>query len=370
MLVDVADKVNELEDGAIKMKTDNVKKLLCCVAALLLILSSCFMLPIEDPVPPPPVTQAAEAPTFSTITITRGDVVRDEIVVASQIQGRNEPQTFNICGLYLRGIYVNMGDYVQEGDIIASLYSPELQERLQSALRQEEWLRLNLSQLGERQAISRRIAAVSGFPMDNTPYNQERTRLEWELDLLFSELEFLQRENDLLYLHASTDGIISRVLTYEPGLVLTEWTHVAVITDQAQPIFRVTSAEAAPAMGIGDYFILTIEDKLLLSVVIDPDEWEVPGGAFYDREIFLIFAEEMPDISPNSRGNIYVLIDKAENVIFLPHHAVHYAGGRAFVFVLSDSGLRVLRDIEIGLKGNTTYEIVSGLEEGELVVIN
>jgi hypothetical protein len=38
-----------------------------------------------------------------------------------------------------------------------------------------------------------------------------------------------------------------------------------------------------------------------------------------------------------------------------------------FVYVLHD-GVRSIRDIEIGLEGNTTTQVTSGLAEGEEVI--
>ena len=126
------------------------------------LITGCFALPVEDPVPPAPIAPVTEARLFRTIPVIRGDVVRYINAMAVYVPGREERHNFDINGLLFRGIYVNVGDYVQQGDVLASLYNPDIQNRLQAAQRREELLRLGLTQLGQRQASSQRIAAASG----------------------------------------------------------------------------------------------------------------------------------------------------------------------------------------------------------------
>ena len=55
------------------------------------------------------------------------------------------------------------------------------------------------------------------------------------------------------------------------------------------------------------------------------------------------------------------------NVVWLPPDAVRNAGGRTFVIINSDSGPKRV-DVEIGLETRDRVEIVSGIDEGQVVV--
>ncbi|MCL2527001.1 MAG: hypothetical protein FWE42_01185 [Defluviitaleaceae bacterium] len=345
-----------------------MKKLTAIAICLLIILTGCFMLPVEDPVLPIPIAPVAEAHMFRTIPVMRGDVVRDLNPMATHIPSGEERHIFDISGLFFRGIYVSAGDYVQEGDVLASLYNPDIQSRLQAATRREEWLQLSLTQVGQRQAATRRIAAASGTAMDNAPYNQERTRLQGDLNLLEDELEFLQRENSRLYLHASISGTVTQVIPFAAGLVSAEGVSVATIAGHSLPVFRISHAEAAPVMDVGDYFPLTIGDEVYLAVVIDPVEWNLNPGR--EQDVFLAFAEEAPELPPRPRASVHVFIAEERDVLFIPIRAVQRIDDRAFVFTLDANGVRAIRDIEVGLRGNTSYEVINGLLEGELVIID
>jgi hypothetical protein len=79
--------------------------------------------------------------------------------------------------------------------------------------------------------------------------------------------------------------------------------------------------------------------------------------------------------SPPSK-NTYQLGDKLtvtiqlaskQHILWLPPEAVRSVGGRTFVIINSNSGPQRV-DIEIGLQTNDMVEIVSGLEEGQVVV--
>jgi multidrug efflux pump subunit AcrA (membrane-fusion protein) len=64
---------------------------------------------------------------------------------------------------------------------------------------------------------------------------------------------------------------------------------------------------------------------------------------------------------------VVVLLASKEGALWLPPDAIRSAGGRTFVIINSDNGPKRV-DIEIGLQTRDRVEIVSGLEEGQVVV--
>lgn len=65
--------------------------------------------------------------------------------------------------------------------------------------------------------------------------------------------------------------------------------------------------------------------------------------------------------------DIEMPLDVRENVLWLPPAAINTFQNRTFVVLLTPEGERV-RDIEIGLQTDDRVEVVSGLEEGDVVV--
>ena len=67
-------------------------------------------------------------------------------------------------------------------------------------------------------------------------------------------------------------------------------------------------------------------------------------------------------------GTIYMELEKKSNVLCIPNDALHEAEDGMFVYVLENELLN-MRYVEIGLSGLEVTEIVSGLEQGEVVVL-
>jgi membrane fusion protein, macrolide-specific efflux system len=67
--------------------------------------------------------------------------------------------------------------------------------------------------------------------------------------------------------------------------------------------------------------------------------------------------------------SLNVVVAEADNVLYVPASAVKTAGGNKTVTVVTSSGAQEVRQVEVGVMGDTYTEIKSGLELGERVVI-
>ena len=332
-----------------------MKLRLCIVLLGLLFLSGCFALPVEDPLMAPPIMQMPEVGAPRTVPVMRGTVTRSSNPFASYVPAREEFLRFDVDGFRILGIYVDIGDYVQEGDIIASLDRPDITAQINNLTRQLEWQELSISQAQRRRR--------AGHDVTQADINLLRRQLE----IIQMELDYLERVNNLRYLRAGMDGMVSQVVLFTPGMESNSNIVVATIIDQGYSIFATNPIEAGPYMDIGDHFTMYLNGEPYRVVVIDPEEYDIQR----DRrgEIYLAFVDENPIIPPNPRANVYVIMYSVEDALHVHWRAVHSASDRTFVFVLREDGIREIRDVEVGLRGNGHYEILVGLTEGELVII-
>jgi len=339
-----------------------LKAVFCTILFLAssLILTGCFALPVEDPVLPAPVVRMPRPRPLRTQVVQRGDVSLYANVTALYVQTREDSLAFPLEGLRVQGIYVNIGDFVHKGDIIATLYWPEVMQQYTAAQRQEELLRLNLSQLNTRR--SRGL-------VDASSYTTERNRINRELDLLEEEMDLLKEWHEKLYLRASMDGTITRIATFTEGMI-SDTRYVATIADMTHSIFEIRTESVVDYMNVGDHFTITITVSQAShdAVVVDPYEIGVDRSQARGNEVYLALLDDVV-LSGSITGSVFVEKYVVRDVVLAPVRSVHRAGGRVFVYILNEQGIRVIRDVETGMRGNLVYEIISGLDEGEMIVL-
>jgi hypothetical protein len=94
------------------------------------------------------------------------------------------------------------------------------------------------------------------------------------------------------------------------------------------------------------------------------------GTGESDENVIHVELDSAPSASTYQSGDkvtVVVQLASKEDVLWLPPDAIRSAGGRTFVIINSDSGPQRV-DVEIGLQTRDMVEIVSGLEEGQVVV--
>ena len=101
-------------------------------------------------------------------------------------------------------------------------------------------------------------------------------------------------------------------------------------------------------------------------ISIDPAEKLVEGIVYY--EVTIGFEKNKEGIKPGMTADIIIESDKKENVLVIPKRAVKKIDGKKIVQIFKDGEVKE-QEIEIGLEGDEFFEVVSGLSEGEEVVI-
>lgn len=108
----------------------------------------------------------------------------------------------------------------------------------------------------------------------------------------------------------------------------------------------------------------TFKGKVL---AIEPAEKLIEGVVYYEVRITF---EEIPEgVKPGMTADLVIKTAQRENVLIIPQDALQKKDGKTMVEVLKGDKAEE-REVEIGLKGsNDKVEVISGLEEGEKVVI-
>src|SRR5690606_39022060 len=71
---------------------------------------------------------------------------------------------------------------------------------------------------------------------------------------------------------------------------------------------------------------------------------------------------------PNQFVNVRLRVKTLNAVITIPSDAVQYGTTRTYVYVVED-GKSYVREITLGATANNRVEVVTGIDEGELVIL-
>jgi HlyD family secretion protein len=73
-------------------------------------------------------------------------------------------------------------------------------------------------------------------------------------------------------------------------------------------------------------------------------------------------------LRPGMTANVTIIVEKRENTLIVPFRAVETEGGQAFVTLQTDAGSQRV-PVTLGLITDTQIEILSGVDEGDLVAV-
>jgi HlyD family secretion protein len=348
-------------------------------------------------------------------TVERGDLRRD-VAVQGRIVTANSPALFAPAAGTVQ-LQVKPGDPVTHGQVVATLVSPELENQLE----QERKIMQRLSLDFERQDIETRSillanrqtlesAAVDLELARSTEYRAtesmkasviskaeyeltiaelrksellhqhaienlalQKEKLNFELKAKKLELEGqqlvvnnLERQVAELELKSPITGVVGSVNVRDRDAVSRD-TSIVMLVDLTSFEIEVNIPENyADDLEIGlpaEIKVNNVDHPGVLTA-ISP---EVTGGQVTGR---IRFTEETPSgLRQNQRLSANVLIESRQDVIKVKRGSfVQSGGGRTIYLVEGDRAIRT--EIQLGARGLRDVEVLSGLNEGEEVIIS
>ena len=85
-------------------------------------------------------------------------------------------------------------------------------------------------------------------------------------------------------------------------------------------------------------------------------------------ELLCSVSNDRLDLIPNTTVDVRIHISERPSVIAVPRGAVYIDGSKRFVFVVEDDRLH-RRDIKVGIANPTMIEVLSGLQQGDVVAL-
>lgn len=303
----------------------------------------------------------------------RGDIQKTKTMMATYQQVKTENLSFSVDGRNLSGVYVSVGDTVNEGDLLAELICDDEKDQLRELEYQIKTQEMQLTHLQEQEELELNQLARRKGSMSTSTYQGEVSKVKEEYrieredieDMLYVErmmCEQLRAVIDGCGIYAGMDGTV----TYMEPMATNyfSWSGRKVITVSA-----------------GEECVFECGDIEYESYFKKEEVYTFATSAGVKYETFFVGADENGGVLrfeltkpqyglPLGMRVLYSLVlEHKEDVLYLPKSAVHYTDEKAFVYYMDSEGNRQMKFITVGMTADSVVEVVDGLAEGEEVIL-
>ena len=329
-----------------------------------LAISGCGMLPVEEEALAPPVLKTYESVEYGLYTVRRGDLVHSKTINVNSVATYNEELFFAVGGVVIAEILVENGDVVHAGDVVVKLESASLEAELQStkeALTRAITERSNAAQMYDWELYEAKLRGNQDEVAAR--YWTTKNRLDGEVRKFEIARDDLESKLARRVLCAGIDGVVTNLRNLREGAEASTTEAAMTIVDASRAMFVVTGANAQ-YFRAGDTATVETAAANYAVTVADAAELGLPNAK--ENTVYLAAANgEM--VSEGLSGSVCLMLEKKKDVLIVPKSAVRTVGEDSYVFLLED-GLRITREVEIGMRTETETEIIFGLEEGEEII--
>lgn len=356
--------------------------ILFLLIAACLLLSACSLLPAEETFRTAPVIRDYERETFTFAYVERGDMLLSQQLICTYVPVQTQTLSFSVGGLYYDEIYVSEGDYVQKGQLLAQLDLNGVEEQIENCALQIKKLNLRIAGLEENRTLAlerqkivmqdhteqERNAALQKI---NDEYDRQRRSIQDELDIARLQMEEYETLVANRQLRAGIDGTVTYVRSIKDGQQSVAEERVIAIVDATNSIFRVET-KLWNHFTAGDTYVITVSGEEFKAQVVSEDEIglqeaeKTEGKAAY---VYLQLKTPAMQLEDGDRGTLMLELDSRKDVLMIPEKAVVAAKGKTIVYYQDEHGMKAYKTVEIGLVADGMVEIISGLTEGESIIM-
>ena len=365
------------------------KRGLYLIAQLMLIifiLTGCALLPADrEPLPPPLI----EPPRIrlNLHAVERGDIVHQALGAGTFITAKEYNLSFLNNSGRLDVIHATIGMQVEEGQILAELETEQIKfditqmeidltkMRLRHDAMKMEHDRLIDSKKDLKQAFETEAGEQNDRELENVLHQIARS----EIDLRIHELSLEQHtmhinraKNRLnaMKIKAPIEGTIVFMERLAVGAWINAYQILFTVADPSELFLRynpavLTGFEVGMRVKV-DVGGVEHSGTIVMTPYGEPAVDE-ENPRFEDS--IIIKVEELPDgVDPGDSASIRIIFQEKSDVIIIPRAGLRTMGARNYVIVRKNE-MNIEVDVEVGVETPTMVEIVTGLEEGDQIIL-
>jgi len=351
------------------------------LAGMCAMLSACSLIPQEEVLPRMPVIQEYKTEEFRMVQVVRGDMVLEVSVSCSYVPVQSETLSYAVGGEYFGETFVQAGQQVTKGQLLAQLDISDALNRLESCRIAQEQLEVRMAALEENRALAlererilsrQRSAAQNNEAIAavNSTYDRQKQALGDEMQLLVMQREALEKEIAARRLYADIDGTVVYVRRTPAGAKSSEGEKMIVISDTQTSIFC-AQTKYWDRFAEGSEYIITADGREYAAVVTGEEALGLPVVEKQEGKaeaVYFRLKDAAFELKEGQSGMLTLRLDSREGVLTLPQSAVSRINGQSVVYCPDEEGMKTYKAVETGLSAEGRIEILSGVAEGESVI--
>jgi RND family efflux transporter MFP subunit len=346
------------------------------------------------------------APRVSVVKVVRRNLA-SKLEIAGEFQPYQEINVYAKVSGYIQKLYVNWGTHVNQGQLLAVLEIPELQQQLQlddAAVHRSEQDLLRYQEELSRAESAYKVAHLTYARLADVQKTRPELMAQQDVDVAQGkDLEAsagVSGAKDAVA--ASQQALVGSKAALEKDKAMFAYARItAPFTGVITEIDAYTGAllPAGTSSNKGDQALCQLSQNDLLRLVIPVPERavaDVQDGEVVsvrvsttnqtfdgkivrssdqiDTETRTMHTEiDVPNpkytLVPGMYATVQIPLHTVQNVLTVPVQAVQASGeNRGEVLVVNGENKIEKRDVTLGLQSATDAEILTGLKEGEMVV--
>jgi len=349
---------------------------------------------------------AANAPAAAVVKVTRGSIA-DSLEIASEFQPFQEVDVYAKVSGYIQKLYVDYGTRVKQGQILAVLEIPELQQQLRqdeaSVRRSDQELTRAHDDLNRAQSAYT-VAHLTYTRLADVQKSRPELVAQQEIDV--AKGKDLEADADVsaqkAALAAAEEALLAAKAALGKDQAMFDYARMTAPFDGViTQIYARTGAllPAGTSSNKGDSALCRLAQNSLLRLVIPVPERAVPNiqagqsvavavsgvNRTFEGKI-VRFSDQIDtatrtmhtevdvqnpkyELVPGMYASVKIPLHSVAKVLTLPIQAVQAGeAGKGTVLLVDGNNKIESRTVALGLQSATDIEVTSGLQENETVI--
>jgi RND family efflux transporter MFP subunit len=304
-----------------------------------------------------------------TNTVVATGIIKPQVGAEVKIGSRVSGTVMNL--------YVNIGDYVKKGQLLAEIDESELAPVYKQSLANLNYAETNLKYLEidlNRMLRMNEKNYISQQALDDAKKAVELAKARVMQEKANVEYAGIQLGHTKIY--ASISGVIGSVSTQKGETVSAAFSSPVFVT-----IIDLTKLEIWAFIDETDIGKIEVGQKVTFTVDTYQDsEFNGTVKAIYPQAeirnnvvnyiaVVCIENQTGKTLRPEMTASVNVLLQGRDNVIAIPKKALLKRGDKTFVKMMQNNKL-VEREITTGITGNGQVEVISGLTDKDKIIVD